>query len=254
MTIDWPGVGADAWGRWRRDHALLLPLAGLFLFLPQFAFYLLATPFPALTPEQARDTAALIAPGSPLIEWMTHNVPGMLATVLAMTFGSLAILNLYLDPAAETPGRALARAPALFPRYLLAVIVAGLPAGPIELMLVILILPCLYLLGRLLLVGAVVVAERPVSVAGAVARSFALTRRRGLAMMALATAVTLFGMLAPAPFRLLRDTLEAGAAANPVMIAVAEAAGSLAAAVIALATLLVEIALYRRLAGSISGT
>ena len=81
MTIDWPGVFADAWGRWKRDRPLLLPLAGLFLFLPQFAFYLLAAPFPRLTPEQARDTEALLAPGSPLVVWMTHNAPGMLATV-----------------------------------------------------------------------------------------------------------------------------------------------------------------------------
>lgn len=254
MTIDWSGVAADAWGRWKRDRALLLPLAGLLLFLPQFAFYLLATPFPQLTAEQAQDTAALLTPDSPLVAWITHNAPGMLATVLVMTFGSLAILTLYLDPAAGTPGKALARAPALFPRYLLAVIVAGLPAGPIELMLVILILPCLYLLGRLILVAPVIVAERPIGIARSIARSFALTRGRGLAMMALAAAVMLAGMLAPAPFRLLHDALQAEAAANPVTIALIEALGSLAAAIVALATLLIQVALYRRLAGSISGT
>lgn len=254
MTIDWPGVFADAWGRWKRDRSLLLPLAGLFLFLPQFAFYLLAAPFPKLTPEQAQDTEALLAPGSPLVAWMTHNAPGMLATVLAMTFGSLAILCLYLDRAGGTPSRALARATGLFPRYLLAAIVAGLPAGPIELMLLILVLPCLYLLGRLMLVGPAIVAERPIGVFRAVARSFALTRGRGLVMMALAAGVMLAGMLAPAPFRLLRDMLQADAAANPVAIATLEAAGSMLAAVVALAVLLVEIALYRRLAGSNSGT
>jgi hypothetical protein len=254
MTIDWPGVAGDAWKRWKRDHALLLPLAGLLLFLPQFAFYLLAAPFPRLTPDQARDTAALLRPDSPLVAWVSHNAPGMLATMLLMAFGSLAILTLYLDPAARTPGGALARAPGLFPRYLLAAIVAGLPAGPIELMLVILILPCLYLLGRLMLVGPAIVAERPIGVGRAIARSFALTRGRGLAMMALAAATMLAGMLAPAPFRLLRDALQADAAANPVAIALLEAAGSLLAAIVALAALLIEIALYRRLAGSIRGT
>ena len=254
MTIDWRGVAADAWGRWKRDRALLLPLAGLFLFLPQFAFYLLAAPFPKLSPEQAKDTEALLAPDSPLIAWISHNAPGMLATVLLMTFGSLVVLCLYLDREATTAGRALARSTGLFPRYLLAAIVAGLPAGPIELMLVILVLPCLYLLGRLMLVGPVIVAERPIGVIRAIGRSFTLTRRRGLAMMALAAAVMLAGMLAPAPFRIIRDAMQTAGAENPVAIALIEAIGSLLAAAVALAALLIEIALYRRLAGSSSGT
>jgi hypothetical protein len=120
-------------------------------------------------------------------------------------------------------------------------------------MLVILVLPCLYLLGRLMLIGPVIVAERPIGVIRAVARSFALTRRRGLAMMALAAAVMLAGMLAPAPFRIVRDALQAAGAENPVAIALTEAIGSLLAAAVALAALLIEIALYRRLAGSNSG-
>jgi hypothetical protein len=95
---------------------------------------------------------------------------------------------------------------------------------------------------------------RPIGVIRAVGRSFALTRRRGLAMMALAAAVMLAGMLAPAPFRIIRDALQSAAAENPVTIALTEAIGSLLAAAVALAALLIEIALYRRLAGSSSGT
>jgi hypothetical protein len=250
MTIDWPGVAADAWGRWKRDRRLLLPIAGLFLFLPQFAFYLLAQPFPALTPEEARDTAALLRPGSPLMTWAAHNAPGMLASVLLMTFGTLAVLCLYLEGRPTTPGGALRRALPLFPRYLLAAIVAGLPAGPIELMVLILVLPCLYLLGRLMLVGPAIVAERPIGVFRAVGRSVALTRRRGLAMMGLAAAVVLAGMLVPTPFRLIRDALQADAMGNPIAIALAEGVGSALAAAIALATVLVEVALYRRLAAA----
>lgn len=254
MTIDWRGVGSDAWARWRADHALLWPLAGLFLFLPQYAFYLLASPAPALTAEQARDTAALFAPGSPLVAWMTYNAPGMLATALLATFGSLAILCLYLAEGAGTPARALVRAIGLFPRFLLAVIVTGLPAAPVELMLVILVLPCLYLLGRIALTAPVIVAERPIGVFAAIGRSVAMTRKRGFSMMAFAAVVMLTSMIAPMPFRLLHDAMQADATANPVAVAVVEGAGSLLAAIISLATLLLEVALYRRLAGSISGT
>ena len=48
MKIDWAGIFTDAWGRFKRDRQILLPLAGLFLFLPQFAFYLLVPPLPRI--------------------------------------------------------------------------------------------------------------------------------------------------------------------------------------------------------------
>ena len=178
----------------------------------------------------------------------------LVATALLATFGSLAILCLYLAEGAGTPARALVRAIGLFPRFLLAVIVTGLPAAPVELMLVILVLPCLYLLGRIALTAPVIVAERPIGVFAAIGRSVAMTRKRGFSMMAFAAVVMLTSMIAPMPFRLLHDAMQADATANPVAIAVVEGAGSLLAAIISLATLLLEVALYRRLAGSISGT
>jgi hypothetical protein len=253
MKIDWAAVFADAWHRWKRDRQLLLPLAGLFLFLPQFAFYLLASPLPAISSENS-DPEMLLAPGSPLVEWMTHNAPGMIGSVLAMAFGGLAVLTLYLGGEGETLGAAMRRAVALFPRYLLAVIVAGLPAAPIQLGLLILVIPCLYVLGRLLLVGPALVAERPIGVIAAIGRSFALTRRRGLVMMGLAALALFTGMLAPAPFRLLRDALQSGHEVNPVAVAIAEALGSGFAAAVALATALVQVSLYRRLTVANNGT
>jgi len=253
MTIAWGAVFADAWARWRRDRQLLLPLAGLFLFLPQFAFYLLASPMPAL-PADAASPQALLAPGSPLMRWMEYNAPGMLVSVLAMAFGGVAVLTLYLDSEHRPLGGALKRALTLYPRYLLAMILAGLPAAPVELGLLILVLPCLYLLGRLMLTGAALVAERPIGVGAAIARSFALTRRRGLVMAGLASLALIAGMLAPAPFRVLRDSLQSGDAANPVAVALAEALGSGLAAAVALATVLVQVALYRRLSAASSGT
>ena len=88
MKIDWAGVFADAWRRVRRDHKIVLPLAGLFLFLPQFAFYLLVPPLPKI-PANATDAATLLAPGSPLVAWLTHNVGWMLLTIVPMAFGTL---------------------------------------------------------------------------------------------------------------------------------------------------------------------
>ena len=254
MTIDWAAVFADAWERWKRDRQLLLPLAGLFLFLPQFAFYLLASPLPDLPASAGDDVQALLAPGSPLVVWMTHNAPGMLASVLVMAFGSVAVLTLYLDEGGgHTLGGALRRALTLYPRYLLAMIVAGMPAAPVELGLLVLVIPCLYLLGRLMLTGAALAAERPIGVGAAIARSFALTRRRGLVMMGLAALALIVAMLAPAPFRLLRDSLQGAGGANPVAVAIAEALGSGLAAAVALATALVQVSLYRRLSAASSG-
>ncbi|MGN6375392.1 MAG: hypothetical protein ACTHMG_07535 [Sphingomonas sp.] len=253
MKIDWAAVFADAWHRWKRDRQLLLPLAGLFLFLPQFAFYLLATRVPTLPPGAADDPARLLAPGSPLIAWMETNAPGMLASVLAMAFGALAVLTLYLGEGGQTLGRALSTALRLFPRYLLAMIVVGLPAAPVQLGLLLLVIPCLYLLGRLMLVGPALVAERPIGVGRAIGRSFALTKGRGLVMMGLAAMALFAGMLAPAPFRLLRDSLQGVDGSNPVAVALIEAAGSGLAAAVTLATALVEISLYRRLSAASRG-
>jgi hypothetical protein len=254
MTIDLPAVFADAWQRWRRDRQLLLPIAGLFLFLPQFGFYVLSSPMPAIPAGEAVDPAALLAPGSPLATWLTQNAPGMLASVLLMAFGALTVLTLYLGGEPQTPGTAMRRAVSLYPRYLLAAIVAGIPAAPVQLGLLILAVPCLYLLGRLLLLGAVLVAERPISVGAAIVRSFALTRRRGLAMMGLAALALVAGMLAPLPFRLLRDALQGAGEVNPVAVAIAEAVGSGIAAAVALATGLFQVSLYRRLSTVSSGT
>ena len=252
MKIDWAAVFADAWGRFRRDRQLLMPLAGLFLFLPQFAFYLLSSPLPQI-PADATDAASLLAPGSPLLAWMTANAGWMLLTVLLMAFGGLAVLMLYLGGERQTLGSALRRSPGLFPRYLLAAVAVGLPAAPVQLGLLILFVPCLYLLGRLLLVGPVLVGERPIGVGQAIARSFALTRRRGLVMMGIAALALFVGMLAPAPFRLVSESLQRAHEDNPVTIALLEALGSALAAAVALATALVQIALYRRLTASISG-
>lgn len=254
MKIDWAAVFADAWSRWKRDRQLLLPLAGLFLFLPQFAFYLLATPQPTLPANAGADPEVLLAPGSPFVAWIEHNAPGMAATVLLMAFGGVAVLTLYLDGENRPLGEALKRALALYPRYLLAMIVAGLPAVPIALGMLILVIPCLYLLGRLMLTGAALVAERPIGAGAAMARSFALTRRRGLVMTGLAALALVAGMLAPAPFRLLRDSLQSAGEGNPVAVAIVEALGSGIAAAVTLATALVQVSLYRRLSAASSGT
>ena len=160
---------------------------------------------------------------------------------------------LYLGGDRLTLASALRRSIALFPRYLLAAVIAGIPAAPVQFGLLILIVPCLYLMGRLLLVAPALVAERPIGVGQAIARSVALTRRRGLVMMGIAALALIVGMLAPAPFRLLRDALQSANEGNPVTVAMLEALGSGLAAAVALATAMVEIALYRRLVTSSSG-
>jgi hypothetical protein len=253
MKLDWAGVFADAWGRFKRDRQILLPLAGAFLFLPQLAFYLLV-PLPPHIPPGAQGEASLFKPDSPLVVWMTQNVGWMFATVLAMAFGALVVLTLYLGAERSTLASALRRSITLFPRYLLAAIIAGIPAAPIQFALLILIVPCLYLLGRLMLVGPVIVAERPIGVGRAIARSFALTRRRGLVMMGFAGIMIFAEIIIPAPFRLLHDAMAAAQAINPVAVAVLEGLASAAAAAVALATLLVEIAIYRRLVVPSNGT
>ncbi len=241
MTIAVRPVLADAWGLFRRDRDWLLRVAGPFLFLPAFALALLVPSAPVALLSGAATEAEALARAAKLAAWMrAHGGWHLLANVLAL-FGGAALQSAYLDARAPEIGAALGRAGALLPRYLLAMLVVAVPTGA---GLYLWVLPGLYVMGRTLLVGPVLIAERPVSAMGAVFRSFALSRGRGLPMMALASTSLLGGLVLAQPFAAL-DL----AAKRSVVAAVLAAAGLGAAATMAgVAQVLIAVSVYRRLA------
>ncbi|SOB78571.1 hypothetical protein SAMN06297144_0077 [Sphingomonas guangdongensis] len=237
---------------WRGDRALLLPVAGLFMFVPQWAVLMLVPDMPRAVPPDA-DDAALRAWTEAVVTWAGQHGPWyLLAPALALA-GSLAIMALYLDPARPSLGGALRRAALLFLRYLLASILVALPAGALlmpalasPLLLVAVLAPIFYLFGRTMLAGPVIVAEAPVGAVAAVARSWRLTTGHGWVLAACYGAIMLGAQMVGGLFLQLG---EAGGA-NPVIRALTDGLAAAATATAALTLVLVEVALYRRLASS----
>src|SRR3546814_7213377 len=95
MKLDLVGTLRSAWARLRADHAMLLPVAGLTLFLPQLALLLLLDA-PVLEKGDG-STAATTAQTQALLDWMVRNSGGYLAAYLCAFYGVLVILSLSLD-------------------------------------------------------------------------------------------------------------------------------------------------------------
>lgn len=234
----------DAWGLFRRDRALLVRLAAPFLFWPALALGLLipAPPLPdeGVADTTARATAWIDSAG----QWAGHYGGWYFASYAVGLIGTAALLTLVLGGGRLTVGEALGRALKAAPRYLLAMILVALPVGAGMLLY---ILPGLYVAGRLLVVGPVLLAERRMAAVGALARSFALTRGVGLPMAALASCTYLGGIIATQPFLMLIDLSKGEGTGNPVAIALLDAGAAAVAMAAGLAQALIAVAAYRRL-------
>lgn len=246
MRFDSKSVLTDALAMWRADGDLLLRVSAAFLFLPQFAMLLLLPPMPpiAVTAEMTDAEQRALAQG--IVEWASAYGGWYLLGAVLVQAGALIVLMLYLRRL-DLRG-AMGQGLALFPRYVLAMIVVGMPLG-LGVLTIVLLLPGLYLLGRLIAVGPALVAEAPLSVARSVSRSWALSRGHGFALAGLVSLTIIGGALLAAPFTLIDKALRAGAP-NMVAIAMADAAAAAITAAALLAATLVQIAAYRRLVAS----
>ena len=244
MKIDFAGVLKDAWAQFRRDRDLLIRIAGPFLFLPAFALALVV-PDPPIPDAEARgDEAQAMVWAQAVTEWAGAN-GGWYCLAYAMSFFGVAVIyTLNLDAGRVDVGTALKRCATILPRYLLAMILVSLPAGAGLLLYAI---PGLYILGRTMLTGPVLVAEGPIGAFAAIRRSLSLTRGVGLQLMSLAAFSYLSGWLLGAPFMALDRWMRESGQANPVAIAIVDAGAAAAAAGSGLATALIAIAVYRRL-------
>ncbi|MDH7971701.1 hypothetical protein QH494_05855 [Sphingomonas sp. AR_OL41] len=249
MTIDIRGVFLDAWAMWRRDRGVLLAVAGFFLFMPQLAVLIWIprmafvvvkageNPSPADPQVQAQAMAALAKYG-----------PLMIGANLAVIFGLLVILMLYLDSArGDVRGvmlAALRRLPAYFLLTMMVDAVAILGVTVLYLLL-----PALYVIGRLLLAGTIFAGAR-VGPLDAVVRSFRMTRGRGLVLAGFATLILFAGELLPRPALALGDVLDRAPLANPVSALIIDGVAAALITVAMLGGVLVRIALYRRIGAS----
>lgn len=249
MKLSFSAPFLDAGAAWRRDGAVLLPLAGLAFFLAPYAAQLLLPPLPTL--PTTNDEAAARAWMAGMQAWAGRYGLFYLLSPLIALFGSLSIFTLYLTRERPTLGEAMARAVRLLPRYLLATILVSLPmAGMLMLatitpvLLVIAAGPIFYVYGRTMLMGPVIVAEAPVGAVAAITRSWALTAGHG--WIAAATYAAIF--LVPGLIGSVLLSLASAGGANPVILAIGAGLACLVAAGGALLLALVQVSLYRRLA------
>jgi hypothetical protein len=161
--------------------SLLLALAGVFFFLPALMTgYLLPTPTSQADPIGA------------MMDYYRENWLWLLIGSLVNSIGAIAIYLLLFDRKGGTVASAIAAALPIVPFYFLMSIIVSLAIG---LGFVFLIIPGIYLLGRLATAGTVMVAEGRRSPLDAIGGSWRLTRGKGWAVAGMIILVAVAGLI-----------------------------------------------------------
>ena len=168
-----------------RAHATLIAaLAGVFIFLPALLVgHFLPQPVPA---DDIQRYILLLR------EYISANWPWLLLQGLLNMLGSLAILMLVFARKGTTVAAAIAAAAALLPFYFIASLLSTVM---IAIGLALLIVPGLYLIGRLAPLAPVMVAENRRNPIDAIRRSFEVTKGRGWAVLGLVVLVAIAGTI-----------------------------------------------------------
>lgn len=236
MSLSYSAVWADTVALLRRHASLVATVAGVFLFLPGL---LVAYFLPQ--PEGAASVERLIAAWS---DYMGANWPWLLLNSLAGMVGSIAIL-LLLFARDISVGGAIAAAFVLLPAYFVASFLGNLG---IALGFMLLILPGLYMIGRLGPLNAVIVAETHRNPIAAIRRCWALTRGQGWAIAGLILLIAIAATIAVGAAATLLGilfVLALGQDLGQLLVLIVRAAGG--AGMVTL-LLVLGAALYRQLA------
>lgn len=243
MRIDIGAALREAVAIWRRDREVILAVAGLFFFLPNLALSLLLTAAKtpvSVDPATADDGALLAALQAQLIE----NAPWLAIQSLAELIGIAVLLALLLDPTRPTVGEALRKVSRRLPVLVAAMLLvnAAKLGG-----LLLLVLPALYVIGRVFVVMPVLMAEPQRRFGDAMAHALALTRGHVLQLLSLSALLYFGGQLVAL---LLTSTASAvsRSGGNPVTMAMLATAIAVVGAALSTAFALVRATVYRRLA------
>jgi hypothetical protein len=241
MGFSYNVVWEDTLKLLRRNAPLLAAIAGVFVFLPALLF---AVFLPPPVPEGNNPERAFQL----LLDFYQTAAPWFLLSSLFSMIGTLAMLRLVF--AGDTVGGALVQGLILTPFYFMLSLGCGIMIG---LGLVLVLVPGLYLFGRLAPISAVLVAENRRNPLDAIERTFTLTKGHGWAILgivlvvgvvagiAVSVADTMFGLI---------FVLAAGQELGRTLAAVVSSALSAG-----LTTLLVMLyaAIYRALAATDTG-
>ncbi len=228
---------ADLVAMARANASVLAIIAGAFLFLPNFAQLLLAPP-----PEvRSFDWNGV----RQMEEYFSKNGLTLILCNLPVWLGSAGILALLLDPRRLTVGESLMSGLRLLPGV---IVLNWLTQFLTFTGLLLLVVPGVYLIGRLMLAAPTQMAERIGNPITAIQRSFALSGQKGWRIAGLVLLIAVVAMIAAATINLIVGILLSlilPKSAIGVAIAILKSA---IGATTALLLLLLGAALYRQLA------
>lgn len=172
MKLSYSAIWDDSVALVRAHGSLAAALAGVFLFLPALLVQQFAGPLEPLagTPQDLLHLSAAVQ-----VYFYAH-WPVIVAARLAETIGSIAILKLALGPRGTSVGGAIVAGLVLLPSYFAAFVLANMA---MVFGFLLLIVPGIYLMGRLIPFAPVIVAEERRNPIAALTRALALTRGHG---------------------------------------------------------------------------
>lgn len=182
MKFSYSGAWDDTVRMMKTNGSLLLAIAGVFFLLPALlTAYLL--PAPA---DPNADPFAVMG------EYYSANMVWLLIGSLVNAVGSIAIYLLLFDARGRTVGGALGAALPILPFYF---ILSAIVSMAIGMGLVLLVIPGIYLIGRLATSGAVMVAEGRRNPFSAIGGSWRLTKGKGWSVAGLVLIVGIAGAI-----------------------------------------------------------
>lgn len=242
MKLSLGSALADAAALWRAERDLIVRIAGVFYLLPILALALLASGISL--PEQATQDQIREV----VREFYGTNFVWLLLISIALEFGSLALLKLFLQRA-ETVGDLLRTAAV----RLLPFVLLGFANGAVmQVGFTLFILPGIYVFGRTWMMGAAYAAEPERGLLRAVERGFRLSIGNGWRIAFLGFGVAVIAGAGALVLLILAQVgiAAAGGTEWAQMLFIFPVVAATAAHT---AFTLVRIAAYRRLAGSSNG-
>ncbi len=241
MKFDLSAAWNDSLHLLRQNSQLLVPLVGIFLFLPALAF---ALSLPAMAEPPATATSQQVL--ALMMSYFRDLAPYFFLMGLISLFGNLTILRLFLGDRQSSVGDALKTALVLFLPAIVAQLLSSVTVG-IGFMLF--IIPGLYLLGRLSVTIAVIAGERQANPITALKRSWEITRDNGWRIVMFIVVIAIVGWLIQAILSGITGLVAALATTPDVALVIVGTLDSLLGALLSAIMICVTAAIYRQLAG-----
>ena len=243
MNFSYDRAWADVVAMVRTNLGLLATLAGVFLFLPAFALWLFSPiPQPA---EGGEGTAALRM----IYDYYVGHWPAFLALNLASSFGQAAILALLLDRDRPTVGEALTVAVWMLPGYFVLGLLTNLA---ITFGFILFIVPGVFLMGRLAVVGPTMIDERLSNPVAALQRGWAHTAGLAWRIAGFLLLVAIVGWIGLSAASSVIGVMAGLLLPEGAKILASAAADALGGTGLALLLALLSAAVYRQLRGGLA--